>query len=68
MHQAQDTFVADLDDGTVMRVVKGDYLPDSHPLVRRDADGSGTLFKQAYLSEDETPKPAVKPAAKRGGA
>jgi hypothetical protein len=65
MQQAQDTFVADLDDGTQVRVVKGDYLPDSHPLVKRDRDGSGSLFRQSYLSEDEQPKPPPKQSVRK---
>ena len=62
MQQAQDTFVAEMDDGSQVRVTKGEFLPESHPLVKRDQDGSGTLFKQVYLAEDERPAPKSAPA------
>jgi hypothetical protein len=55
MQQAQDTFTAQLKDGSFMSVVKGAYLPDSHELVKRDQDGSGSLFKRADLGEDDKP-------------
>ena len=64
MQQAQDTFVTDLADGTVMRVTKGDYLPESHELVKRDQDGSGTLFRRAYIDDDPKAKPSAKAADK----
>ena len=35
---AQDTFVADLADGSSMRVSKGHQLPAVHELVKRDQD------------------------------
>ena len=56
--QAQDTFVADLKDGTTRRITKGEVLADNHELVKRDQAGSGTLFKPLNLGEDEEPKPA----------
>jgi hypothetical protein len=59
MMQAQETFVADLDDGTSVRVVKGEVLPDKHELVKRDAAGSGMLFKPLELDDDAPP---VKPS------
>lgn len=58
--QAQDTFVAELSDGTIRRVTKGEVLADRHELVKRDQAGSGTLFKPLDLGEDE--KPAKSPA------
>jgi hypothetical protein len=61
--QAQDTFVAVLDDGTEQRVVKGEVLPDSHELVRRDANCSGTLFRPLNLDGDEPRKGRVTAAA-----
>jgi hypothetical protein len=57
--QAQDTFVAVLDDGTERLVTKGEVLPDSHELVKRDAKGSGTLFRALNVDGDEA-KPAKK--------
>lgn len=53
--QAQDTFVAELKDGTIRRVTKGEVLPDRHELVKRDQDGAGTLFRRLDLGEDEPP-------------
>jgi hypothetical protein len=66
-HQAQDTFVADLDDGTILRVARGEVFPDNHPLVKRDQAGAGVLFKPLDLGEaaDQTPKPRAR-AAKGG--
>jgi hypothetical protein len=51
--QAQDTFVAVLADGTERLVTKGEMLPDSHELVKRDAKGSGGLFKPLNIDGDE---------------
>lgn len=53
--QAQETFVADLADGSTVRVIKGEVLPDGHELVKRDADGSGTLFRRLDMGEPEVP-------------
>jgi hypothetical protein len=62
--QAQDTFVAVLGDGTERLVTKGEMLPDSHELVKRDAKGSGALFRPLNIDGDETPgKPAPKAKA-----
>lgn len=58
MQQAQDTFVAEMSDGSQVRVVKGEFLPEGHELVKRDQSGSGMLFRQVYLAEDEKPAPA----------
>lgn len=68
--QAQDTFTADLKDGTTVRVVKGEVYADRHELVVRDAEGAAAarkagvdrpaLFKPLDLGEDEAP---VKPRA-----
>ena len=55
-HRAQDTFVADLKDGTSVRVVKGEVLPEGHELVKRDMDGSGSLFRPLEGEEEEAPK------------
>jgi hypothetical protein len=57
MKQAQDTFVADMPDGTVTRVERGEILPDNHVLVQRDK--TGTLFKTVTLGDDvEKARPA----------
>lgn len=53
--QAQDTFIAVLDDGTERLITKGTVLPDSHELVKRDSKGSGSLFRPLDLGEDEPP-------------
>lgn len=60
--QAQDTFVAELDDGTIRRVTKGEVLADRHELVKRDQAGAGVLFKPLDLGEDE--KPPAKSASR----
>ena len=65
--QAQDTFVAVLDDGTERLTVKGDVLPDSHELVKRDQAGSGTLFRPLNIdgeAEADAPKPKPRTARK----
>lgn len=59
--QAQDTFVADLKDGTTRRVTRGEVFADSHELVKRDQAGSGTLFKPLDLGEDEKPPAKSQP-------
>jgi hypothetical protein len=56
--QAQDTFVALLDDGSERLVAKGEVLPDSHELVKRDQKGSGTLFRPLNLEGDDAPAKA----------
>jgi hypothetical protein len=61
--QAVQTFVADV-DGAVLRVVKGEVLPDSHPLVKLDK--SGVLFKTFDTGED-APKRARAAARKPAG-
>lgn len=70
MHQAQDTFTGELADGTGFTIVKGQYFPDGHELVKRDQAGSRTLFRVADFSEDEPPrKPASRSApAKTAGS
>jgi hypothetical protein len=64
-HRAQDTFVADLKDGTSIRVVKGDVLPEGHELVKRDQAGAGQLFRPLDSGEED---PAPKSAAARAAA
>lgn len=56
MKIAQDTFTAQMPDGSFKHVTKGDWLPDNHELVKRDADpalGSGVLFKAAEVEDDK---------------
>jgi hypothetical protein len=43
--RAQDTFTADLADHTQVRVVKGEPLPETHELVKRDADAAAAAAK-----------------------
>ena len=64
--QAQDTFVAVLNDGTERLVAKGEVLPDSHELVKRDAKGAGLLFRPLDLGEE--PPKAAPPAPKAAAA
>jgi hypothetical protein len=67
---AQDTFVAQLADGGDMLVVKGQVLADGHELVKRDAKGSGTLFRALDLGDDDPPpvkKADPKPEPKAAG-
>jgi hypothetical protein len=67
--QAQDTFIAVLDDGTERLVTKGEVFADGHELVKRDLKGSGMLFRKLDLGEDEEakPKPAARKAARSDG-
>ena len=66
-YQAQDTFVGALDDGTERLVTKGEPLPESHELVKRDvAAGKGNpgrvpLFR--VLDAGEPVPPARSKAA-----
>lgn len=64
--KAQDTFIAVLGDGTERLVAKGETLPANHELVKRDAKGSGQLFRPLDAGEEEQQpaKPARARAAK----
>lgn len=70
--QAQDTFVAELADGTLRTVKKGEAFPDGHELVKRDAAAARAnpdrvpLFVPLNLGEED--KPAPKGRAAKGGA
>lgn len=67
VYQAMDSFVAALADGSEIRVMKGEVLPDKHELVLRDQKGSGTLFRALNLDDEELPagpKPKVAPSRK----
>jgi hypothetical protein len=61
--QATDTFVATMNDGSDQLVTKGQVLPFGHELVRRDREGSGSLFRPLDLGgEDEAEEPKSEPA------
>lgn len=55
-YQAQETFTADMKDGSVRRVTVGEPLPETHELVKRDLAGKQILFKLLDPGEEETPK------------
>ena len=59
MHQAQETFVAELGSGPLV-VQKGAVFADAHEVVRLDG-GRGLLFKPLELDD----KPAVKVTGRR---
>jgi hypothetical protein len=59
---AQDTFVAQLKDGSSLRVQRGSTWPDKHEVVALDG-GRGHLFKDLDMGESEPP-PASKSEAK----
>lgn len=60
-HQAQDTHVAVLADGSERLVTRGDVLADSHELVQRDLAASKDnpartpLFRPLDIDGDEPP-------------
>jgi hypothetical protein len=60
--QATDTFVATMSDGSDHLVTKGQVLPFGHELVRRDREGSGTLFRPLDLGGEDEPEPKSDPA------
>jgi hypothetical protein len=55
--QATDTFVATMPDGSDHLITKGQVLPFGHPLVKRDRDGSGTLFRALDMGGEDEPEP-----------
>ena len=61
-HQAQETFVAEVDGGPVL-VTKGAVFADSHPAVKLDG-GRGLLFKP--LDVDDKPAAPAKGRAAKG--
>ncbi len=65
MYQARDTFVAELKDGSALRVAKGEALHESHELVRLDRAGAGVLFQRMDTGEEAPPpKKTARAAAK----
>ena len=60
--QATDTFVATMPDGSDHLITKGQVLPSGHPLVKRDRDGSGTLFRPMDLGGEDDEEPGSGPA------
>lgn len=68
-YQALDTFVAGLGDGTERLVTKGEPLPESHELVKRDLAAASSdpsrmpLFRA--LADDEPPPAKPRPRAPR---
>ena len=65
--RAQDTFVAQLDDGTMAFVTKGDTLPGTHELVKRDLDGSGVLFRPLDGDAETADEPKAAPKSRATG-
>jgi len=76
-YRAQDTFVAGMPDGTEQLVKKGDPLPETHELVKRDleaAKGNPGRIPLFRLLDDDAgdalpakPKPAARKAAAGNG-
>ena len=70
-YQAQDTFVAGLQDGTEKLVVKGEPYPETHERVKRDLDALAEtkdrvpLFR---LLDGGEPEPVTKSRAARAAA
>jgi hypothetical protein len=66
-HQAQDTFIAVLKDGTERRVAKGEPFSDRHELVVRDQEAQRAnpdrtpLFARMTLDDEEEGAPARRP-------
>jgi hypothetical protein len=60
---AQDTFVAQLEDGSSLRVQRGSTWPARHEVVLKDG-GRGHLFKELDTGEDEPAAPAKSAPAK----
>jgi hypothetical protein len=61
-HQAQETFVAELDSGPLV-VQKGAVFADNHAVVKLDG-GRGLLFKP--LDVDDKPAAPAKSRAAKG--
>lgn len=61
--QAQDTFVAELEDGSTKFVAKGEVFADAHELVKRDQAGTGQLFRRLDLGEEQDAEAAARSKA-----
>jgi hypothetical protein len=61
-HQAQETFVAELESGPLV-VARGQVFADSHAVVKLDG-GRGILFKPLDLDEPPAKAAPAKTAAK----
>ena len=57
---AQDTFVAELSDGSSLRVTRGSTWADKHEVVKLDK-GRGHLFKPLDIDEADAPKSEAEP-------
>jgi hypothetical protein len=65
-YQAQDTFVAGLADGTERLVTKGEPLPETHELVKRDLAAAGPERAPLFRPLDDGEPPASRPRARPG--
>ena len=66
-HQAQDTFVAEI-DGSPVFVQRGQVYADNHPVVKLD-DGRGLLFRPLDIDKappEKAPKAVSSPRGARG--
>jgi hypothetical protein len=65
---AQDTFTAELKDGSVLRVARGEVYADNHEVVKLDG-GRGLLFRPLDMGEsDAKPAPKASRSAAKGGS
>ena len=70
-YQAQDTFVAGLEDGTERLVAKGEPLPETHELVKRDLAAAKDNPERTLLFrllDSGEPEPVTKSRAARAAA
>jgi len=65
-YQAQDTFVAGLADGTERLVSKGEPLPETHELVKRDLAAAAPDRAPLFRPLDDGEPPASRPRARAG--
>ena len=70
-YQAQDTFVAGLEDGTEKLVVKGEPYPETQELVKRDLAAAKDNPERTLLFrllDSGEPEPVTKSRAARAAA
>jgi len=70
-YQAQDTFVAGLQDGTEKLVVKGEPYPETHELVKRDLAAAKDNPERTLLFrllDSGEPEPVTKSRAARAAS